>query len=99
MALNHEEQADRLEAALSDDDRALLDELADRIARRRLVSAALMFFESLKPLNFVASSMLVFFRPMVQVLWSEPHRYDQVARLLEQRGSVELLLRRLEARA
>lgn len=97
--LNHEQQADRLEAALSDDDRALLDELADRIARRRLVAAALMFFESVKPLNFVTSQMLVFFRPMVQVLWSEPHRYDQVARLLEQRGTVELLLRRLEARA
>lgn len=97
--LNHEQQADRLEAALSDDDRALLDELADRIARRRLVAAALMFFESVKPLNFVTSQMLVFFRPMVQVLWSEPHRYDQVARLLEQRGTIELLLRRLEARA
>jgi hypothetical protein len=97
--LNHEEQADRLEAALSDEDRALLDELADRIARRRLVAAALMFFESVKPLNFVTSQMLVFFRPMVQALWSEPHRYDQVARLLEQRGTVELLLRRLEARA
>jgi hypothetical protein len=99
VALNHEQQADRLEAALSDDDRALLDELADRIARRRLVAAAMMFFESVKPLNFVTSQMMVFFRPMVQVLWSEPHRYDQVARLLEQRGTVELLLRRLEARA
>lgn len=99
MAENHEQQADRLEAALTDEDRALLDELADRIARRGLVAAALMFFESVKPLNLVASSMLTFFRPMVQVLWSEPQRYDQVSRLLEQRGSVELLLRRLEARA
>ena len=91
--------AAELEASLSDEDRAFLDELADGIARRRLTAPALFFLESMKPLNFVGSQTLHFFRPMVQMIWSNPDRYDRLARLLEQRGTIELILRRLEARA
>ena len=43
--------------------------------------------------------MLHFFRPIVSVLWSNPARYDQVTKILERRGSLELLCRRLEARS
>jgi hypothetical protein len=88
-----------LEAALSDEDRALLDSLADGIVRRRLTPAALFFLESMKPMGFVGSMMMTFLRPIVAVIWSDPARWDRVAALLERRGSIELLLRRLEARA
>jgi hypothetical protein len=88
-----------LEAGLSDDDRAMLDQLADGIVRRRLTPAALFFFESMKPMNFVGSQMMVFLRPVISVVWHDPQRWDQVQRVLEQRGTIELLLRRLEARA
>jgi hypothetical protein len=87
------------DADLSDDERALLDQLADGIARRRLTPAALFFFESMKPMGFVGSQMMVFLRPMISVIWSNPARWDQIQALLEKRGSIELLLRRLEARA
>ena len=87
-----------LEASLSDEDRALLDSLADGISRRRLTPAALFFLESMKPMGFVGSMMMTFLRPIVAVLWRDPARWDQVAALLERRGSIELLLRRLEAR-
>jgi hypothetical protein len=40
-----------------------------------------------------------FFRPIVQTIWTDPVTWDRVARLLERRGAIELLLRRLEARA
>ncbi len=89
----------RLEAELADADRALLDSLADGIARRRLTPAAMFFLESMKPMGFVASQMMVFLRPMISVIWSDPARYDQIAALLERRGTIELLLRRLEARS
>jgi len=89
----------QLEAELSDPDRQLLDRLADGIASRRLTAPALFFLESVKPLGFVSSQMLLFFRPMIAVIWSQPQVYDQVAALLERRGVIELLLRRLEARA
>ena len=94
-----EPEVDALEASLSDDNRAFLDELADGIAGRRLTPALLFLLESMKPLNFVASQAMVVLRPIVQIIWSDPVRFDRVQRLLEQRGGIELLLRRLEARA
>jgi hypothetical protein len=89
----------RLEAELSDEDRALLDGLADGIVRRRLTPAALFFLESMKPMGFIGGTMMMFLRPLVTLVWSDPARWDRVAALLERRGSIELLLRRLEARA
>lgn len=89
----------RLEAELSDADRAMLDSLADGIARRRLTPAAMFFLESMKPLGFLGSQMMLFLRPMISVIWSDPTRYDRITALLERRGTIELLLRRLEARA
>lgn len=87
-----------LEAGLAEADRAMLDQLADGIARRRLTPAALFFLESMKPLGYVGSQMMVFLRPIVSVVWTNPERWDQLQRVLEQRGSIELLVRRLEAR-
>jgi hypothetical protein len=87
-----------LEAELSDEERELLDSLADGIARRRLTPAAVFFLESVKPLGYVSSQVLHFFRPMVDVVWRNPVTYDRMAKLLERRGAVELLIRRLEAR-
>jgi hypothetical protein len=97
--MGHEERrADELEAALSDDERAFLDKLADGLARRRLTTPALFFLESMKPLGFLGSQAMIMFRPLVSVVLSSPDSYDRLARILERRGSIELLLRRLEAR-
>jgi len=95
----HEEQADALEAVLAPEDRALLDGVADALARRRLATTALFFLESVKPLGFVAGQAMHFFRPLVGAVVGEPERWDRLASLLERRGAVELLARRLEARA
>jgi hypothetical protein len=43
--------------------------------------------------------MMIFLRPMISVVWSNPQRWDQLQQILEKRGSIELLLKRLEARA
>ncbi|MBK9071226.1 MAG: hypothetical protein IPL79_09535 [Myxococcales bacterium] len=90
---------DQLEAGLSEDERALLDQLADGIAQRRLTTAAIFFVESVKPLEQATSQLMLFFRPIVTAIWSDPVRWDLAQAILERRGSLELLLRRLEARA
>jgi len=87
-----------LEQDLSEEDRVLLDKLADGIARRRLAVAAIFFLESIKPLNWVSSQAMHFFKPIAQVVVRDQAAYDRVAKLLERRESIELLLRRLEAR-
>jgi hypothetical protein len=90
---------DAAEAALTADDRAMLDELADAIAARRLTSAAIFFLESIQPLGYLGSQLMLGLRPLVAIVWASPVRWDQVQRVLEQRGAIEALLRRLEARA
>ena len=96
---DEDRRADALESELSDDERAFLDKLADGLARRRLTTVALFFLESMKPLGFLGSQAMHFFRPIVSVVFSSPDSYDRLTRILERRGSIELLLRRLEARS
>src|SRR5258706_84032 len=79
-------------------DEGMLDELADAIVRRHLATPALFFLESMRPLSFVGSQMMLFLRPMINVVWTDPKRWDQLQRVLEERGSVEELARRLEAK-
>jgi hypothetical protein len=97
--LTHDEQADALEGRLTDSERALLDRFADALARRRLTVAAMFFLESVQPLGFVASQAMHFFRPMLRAVVDSSETWDRTARLLERRGAIELVLRRLEARA
>lgn len=87
-----------LEAALTDEERDMLDRLADGIASRRLTPAAVFFLESMKPLGYVSSQLLLFFRPIIAAIWRSPDTYDRLTAILERRGALELLLRRLEAR-
>ena len=104
------DEFDALEASLSDEDRATLDQLADGIARRRLTSAAIFYLESSRPLGYAASQTMIVLRPLkilawmmlapiIRLVWRDPVKWDDVQRLLERRGSIELLVRRLEARA
>jgi hypothetical protein len=87
------------DAAAATEDDAMLDELADAIAQRRLTAAAIFLLESMQPLGFLGSQVLLGLRPLVTLVWPAPTRWDQVQRVLEKRGSIEALVRRLEARA
>jgi len=88
-----------LEAGLAAEDRVVLDELADAIARYRMIGPAMFYFESMAPLGVVGHAVMTFLRPLVGIVWHDPKRWDAVARVLEQRGTMELFVRRLEARA
>lgn len=92
-------EVEELESSLSEEERELLDRLADGIVKRRLTPAAIFFLESVKPLGYVGSQVLHFLRPVVSTIFPNPMTYDRIARILERRGSIELLLRRLEERA
>jgi hypothetical protein len=95
-----DDQADALERELADEDKDLLDKIADGLSRRRLAAAALFFLESMKPMNFLASQAMLFFRPVIQaVSQGNPVTWDRLQKLLERRGAIELLLRRLEAKS
>ncbi|KPJ51755.1 hypothetical protein AMJ39_09355 [candidate division TA06 bacterium DG_24] len=73
----------------------LLDKLARMIVERGLVTPAIFLLESMKPLSFIGSQVLVFLEPMVKSVFTVKE-YDEYTRLLEDRSNVERLLQRIE---
>ena len=75
--------------------RAVADSVCREIVRRHLTTPALMFLEMSRPLNFVGAQALHFFAPFLSAVTSaDGHKH--FATLLEQRGSVDYLCRRIE---
>ncbi|NDD28879.1 MAG: hypothetical protein EB084_11500 [Proteobacteria bacterium] len=83
-----------------DDDPAadahLLARVADEIVRRRLTTPAILFLESVKPLNVVGSQMLSFLDPIMRLFLTVPE-VTRFARLLERRDTIERLICDIEA--
>ena len=73
----------------------IIDRICREVVRRRMVTPALMLLEISRPLNYLGSQALHFFQPFASVL-VDPKSWERFAVFLEQRGSVEFLIRRLE---
>ena len=81
---------------LDPEEERVVDKLARAVVARGLVAPAILFLESVRPMNFVASQAMVFFAPMVGLLFRRDE-YDALARLLERRSSIEQILSRIES--
>ncbi len=84
------------EPGLSGEDAALLDRMAAWLAERRLAVPAVLFLESVKPLNFVGSQAMFFFEPVVRAV-IHGGSYSRFASIMEERDNMEEFLRRIEA--
>ena len=82
---------------LTEEERGWLQKLADGVVERGLADPALFMLESFRPLNYIGSQAVVFFRPMLSVLF-DTRTCDRVAELLSRRGAVEHLIRMIEER-
>ena len=85
------------EPELSDADKSALMRVADLIAARRLEVPAIMALESLRPLNFLGSQVMVTIRPFVGFVTDETF-FVLVQEALEKRSSVEFLIEYIEDR-
>ena len=95
--LHHAFAVDPPGAARPDEEqRPVVDALCAEIVRRRLTSPALMALEMSRPLNYVSAQLLHFFQPFFAAV-ADTTAYDQFTRFLQQRGSVDYLVERLEA--
>ncbi len=83
--------------SLSQEERAVLEEVADWIVDHRLAAPAIVLFESLKPLGRAASVAMSAAHPLAEVFFATD-RYLVVRNALEHRESIELLLEAIEAR-
>ena len=82
-------------ADISTEDGALITKLAEFVVRRRMSTPAVMMLSISRPLNFISSSVMTFFKPTLGFLLSR-FEYDRLEKLLEKRCSIELLIDRIE---
>ena len=75
----------------------LFERLAARVVKLRLTVPAVLFLESVRPLNFVGSQVMVFFAPMVHALFTA-RDYDRLQAALERRETIGYLVDLLEAK-
>ena len=83
------------EEEITEDDRALLARLADWLTKRRLETPAVLFLESVRPLSFVGAQAMYFLEPFARAIF-DVKDYERLARLLERRSNLELLVRAIE---
>jgi hypothetical protein len=80
---------------LTPEQQEILDKIAKKVVLWKMTTPAILFLESVKPLNYIGSQMLVFFEPFVQTLFSWKE-YDEFRKMMEERESVERLLQTIE---
>jgi len=84
-----------VEEKLTPQQEEILTKIAKKVVHWKMSVPAVLFLESVKPLNYVGSQMMAFFEPFVHALFSWKD-YDEVRVMMEDRGTVERLLRRIE---
>jgi hypothetical protein len=73
----------------------ILIKIAGKVVHWRMSVPAILFLESVKPLNYVGSQMMAFFEPFVQTLfnWKD---YEEFRRMMEDRQTIERLMQKIE---
>jgi hypothetical protein len=81
---------------LSVEDQALLERVAHTVLSRQLGVPAVLFLESVGPMNFLGSQAVHFLLPMLE-LACDAHEIERAARLLERRDVISRLIELIEA--
>jgi len=73
----------------------LMEKLATRVVQMRMSTPAILFLESVRPLNYVGSQVMVFFAPVVRGFFGLPE-WDEMRLVLERRESIGWFLDKIE---
>lgn len=83
-------------SVLPEEEAAVIEKLAKKVVEKSMTVPAIVFLESVKPLNFIGSQAMVFFEPIVQTVFNF-RDYDALRTALEKRPTIEILIQRIEA--
>ena len=83
------------EKLLTPEENAVLAKVAKKTIDLGMTVPAILFLESVKPLNYISSQVMIFFEPIVQSLFNFAD-YDHLRSALEKRVSIEILLLKIE---
>lgn len=96
MHSSSSEKPDPRDTRILPEEEAVLEKAAVKVVQWKMTVPAIIFLESVKPLNYIGSQAMVFFEPIVQSVFSIKD-YDTFRTALEKRESIEVLLRKIEA--
>ena len=80
---------------MSQSDRQLIFNLAQKIVRHGMAVPAIFFLEMIKYMSFISSQLMVFFGPVITV-FIQSEIYYETTHLLEDRQNVEFLMLEIE---
>jgi len=80
---------------IPEDENRVLTKLATKVVEKQMTAPAILFIESVKPLNFIGSQAMVFFEPIIQTVFNI-RDYDTLRQALERRETLEILLLKIE---
>lgn len=73
----------------------LIERIVKRILELKLEVPAILLLESLKPISFITSQILVFLEPFVNSIFSFKN-YQRFYKMLEDRENIEKIIEELE---
>lgn len=73
----------------------LIDKLARMIVNRQLSVVAIVLLESVKPLTFLGSQLMVFLDPFISAFF-KPDDYRKFYEMIEDRKNIDKLIERIE---
>ncbi|MFH2037366.1 MAG: hypothetical protein ABIJ45_13260 [Candidatus Zixiibacteriota bacterium] len=74
---------------------AVMEKVAKKVVSWRMAVPAILFLESVKPLNYIGAQTMVFFEPIVQTIFNFKD-YENFRLAMERRENVENLLLKIE---
>jgi len=80
---------------LTEKEAAIMEKIANKVVEWKMSVPAIIFLESVKPLNYIGAQALVFFEPFVQTLFNIAE-YDTFREMMERRENVERMLQKIE---
>ena len=80
---------------LTEAEEAIMVRMAEKVVEWKMTVPAIMFLESVKPLNYIGAQTMIFFEPFVQTIFNFKE-YDLFREMVERRENVERLLLKIE---
>ena len=79
---------------IPEEENLILEKLAKKAVEKGMAVPAILFLESVKPLNYIGSQTMVFFEPIIQTVFNFKD-YDTLRMSLEKRETIEILLKKI----
>lgn len=88
-------KADNDETVFTKEDIAVVDIIAKKVVKFGMVTPALLFLESSRPMSYLGSQVLIFLEPFVRGFSDSPN-YNRFAQMMQNRKGVCVLMDRIE---